>query len=78
MTQTLASGSGTDNDPEGSRRIVTVLISIFINVVFGNPVFPGATFYSRYRILALKAFQDFNSFHENGNSGEPKSEKAAV
>lgn len=46
MTQTLALGSDTDNDPEGSRQIVTVLISILINVASGNPEFPEAIFNS--------------------------------
>jgi hypothetical protein len=54
MTQTLAPGSDTDNDPEGSRRIVTVLISILINIVFGNPAFPRATFTAYEEFLLQK------------------------
>lgn len=78
MTPTLAPGSDTGNDPEGSRRIVTVLISILINAVFGNPAFPGATFYGPQRTLAPQESQDFNSVSENSKIGEPESEKAAV
>lgn len=78
MTQTLASGSGTDNDPERSRRIVTALISILRKANFGNPTIPQATFYSLWRIPTLRGFGRFTPVHEKCYGREPQSEKAGV